>query len=78
MQIDIWDHLWLLWLVLFGVLETAALLRKGSGDTLTENVREWFATRKGFEKAPYAKGRRFLLLTFLAWACVHFLKDGFV
>ena len=60
--------LWVLWLLAFAVLEGAALLDPGSGDTLTETIRQWLALSSRSQWV----GRAGLAL-FLAWLCHHFM-----
>lgn len=70
---NIWTQLWLIWLVMFGVIEWAALANKKAGDTLSEHVWRWFSigwVGKGWRL------RRFSLLAFLAWLVAHFLTGG--
>jgi len=70
------DWYWALWLLLgFGLVEAAALLRKGEGDTLSEKVREWFATNRK-PSGPAQMGRRVALVVALAWLVVHWLTNG--
>lgn len=65
---------WALWLVIgFGVPEAIALIRKRPGDTLSEHVIEWFATKPG-AKGDLVKLRRFILLAAMAWLSVHWLS----
>jgi hypothetical protein len=63
---------WILWLLLFGVLEARALIQKSYPDTLTASLRKWFA----LEGKPkfYPKLRRIALLLLLAWLGFHLLS----
>lgn len=61
---------WIMWLVMFGVIEGVALARKETDDTLTEHIRKWFSTR---DKAPWWLARRGVLAVFLVWLTAHFL-----
>ena len=68
-----WTQLWLIWLLLFGVIEGAALSNKKAGDTLSEHVWNWFSI--GWRGKGW-RARRFSLLAFLAWLVAHFLTGG--
>ena len=59
---------WILWLVMFGVVEGAALINKGRNDTLSEHVWSWFKIR---DKPRQWTVRRFALAFFLVWLLVH-------
>jgi hypothetical protein len=61
--------LWILWLLAFAVLEGAALLDPGAGDTLTETVRKWLA----LSSREQWVGRTALAIG-LAWLTHHFMK----
>ena len=61
--------LWIIWLAAFAVLEGAALLDPGAGDTLTETIRQWLALSR-----PGQWVGRTLLAVFLAWLCHHFMR----
>lgn len=78
-----WDWYWLAWLLLgFALPEAYALYRairyKEQGGTLSENVREWFATdvRGWSDKSGTAKIRRILLLLGMTWLIIHWLLPG--
>ena len=40
----VWAWVWIGWIAYFAGFETWALIRKGQGDTLSENVRSLFRT----------------------------------
>lgn len=61
--------IWIIWLVAFALLEGAALLDPGTGDTLTETIRQWLA----LSSRDHWIGRT-LLAVFLAWLCHHFMR----
>ena len=65
--------LWVGWIVLFFVIEGAALLNERRGDTLSEHVWHW-AGISG--KGRFVKLRRLALLILLCWLTVHFLTGG--
>lgn len=66
---------WIIWGLMFAVIEGAALFNKRKGDTLSEHVWKWGGIRG---KPRGYKQRRFALLTFLTWLMVHFLTGGWV
>lgn len=66
---------WVGWLVMFGVIEGAALLDKRKNDTLSEHVWDWFAIK---DKPKGWKVRRGGLYVFLAWLVAHFVTGGAV
>jgi len=66
---------WIMWLVMFAVIEGAAIFHKDPGRTLSEHVWRWFSV-KG--KPRGYKMRRFALLTFMGWLTTHFLTGGWV
>ena len=80
---------WVAWIVLFGIIEGAALILHGKGYTLSEHVWKWFAipdANDGKVRHSQYLGpqpvtwlirlRRFALLAFLAWMSLHFLTGG--
>lgn len=79
-----WDEIyWAAWFLLgFGIPEAVALYRawryKIYGETLSENVREWFATDvKGRgQLTAWAKARRIIFVCALAWLVFHWLTPG--
>jgi len=64
---------WLLWGAMFVAIEGAALLRKESGDTLSEHVWKCFSVK---DKAKGWVVRRGVLAVFLAWLTAHLLGAG--
>lgn len=50
------DLVWATWIALFAVFETAALVSKKNGDTLSERTRDWFATHTGKGRATFLTG----------------------
>lgn len=77
---DLFTAAWIVWLGIFGVVEGIALFNRRPGDTLSEHVWEWFGTARGSD-APHtaiARGKRFVLLAFMAWLGVHFLTGGWI
>lgn len=62
-----WTWLWLGWLAAFALIEGAALINKGRGDTLSEHVWSWFQIRDSRKWTL----RRFTLALFLVWLLVH-------
>lgn len=70
---DPFTALWIVWLVMFGAIEGAALANKRKGDTLSEHTWRWFSIRG---KGKGWRARRFALLAFLAWLVAHFLSGG--
>jgi hypothetical protein len=65
-----WTVAWLLWGLMFTVIEAPAILNRTKGDTLSEHVWRWGAIKtkpKGWQL------RRFGLLTSLTYMLVHFL-----
>ncbi|ATI18704.1 hypothetical protein SEA_DAUDAU_3 [Streptomyces phage Daudau] len=74
----VWSWLWVGWLAAFAAIEGKALFNKTEGDTLSEHVWKWFATKQGSTGKPsgWVRLRRFGLLAFMAWLSVHFLTGG--
>lgn len=70
---SVWTVLWLLWLLMFFIVEGLALANKEDGDTLSEHVWKWLRPPVG---ARVWRLRRFALLSFMAWLTVHFLTGG--
>jgi len=75
-----WDIYWIAWFCIgFGLPEAIALYRniryKTYGETLSENVREWFSTDvKGWKNiSGTAKIRRLLLFFGVAWLVAHWM-----
>jgi hypothetical protein len=62
-----WDYIWLGWIAAFLILEAIALINDEPGDTLSENIWQWFAVRskRGWH------WRRWILAIFLVWLLVH-------
>ena len=59
---------WLWWLGMFIAIEVPAIVNRRPGDTLSEHLRSWFATRA---KPVQWRLRRLALLLFLVWLVVH-------
>jgi hypothetical protein len=60
---------WATWFLLFAIFETAALVSRKAGDTLSERTRAWFATNT-------RRGRWIFALTwvvFTGWFFWHIL-----
>jgi len=70
---DLFTIGWIVWLLMFGAIEGAALANKRKGDTLSEHVWQYFSIK---HKGKGWRLRRFSLLAFLAWLVVHFLTGG--
>ena len=69
--------LWILWLLGFVAIETAALIRKKRDDTLSEPTWDWFCLKgKKAGKSPWCVIRRILFLSFWLWLSLHFLTGG--
>ena len=68
-----WTIAWLIWMAMFIVIEGQALFNKTKNDTLSEHIWHWFAVS---DKPPWWRARRFVLLAFMAWLCLHFLTGG--
>lgn len=62
-----WTVAWVLWLVMFAVIEGAALVNKNRGDTLSEHIWKWFQIRESRQWNV----RRWALAIFLVWLLVH-------
>lgn len=66
------DVYWIIWLVvIFLPYEVYAALSKTPGDTLSENVWDWFAVKH--TQAKYGKLRRFVLWGFITALASHFI-----
>lgn len=61
---------WIGWLVLFLLYEVYAAKAEPKGDTLSENVWDWFGVR-GYR--PWSPVRRALLFAFMATLTLHFV-----
>lgn len=73
LESSMYTLLWLVWLLMFGAIEGAALFNRRAGDTLSEHVWGWFSIKA---KGTGWRARRFALLAFLAWLAAHFLTGG--
>lgn len=62
-----WGRAWRILGVVAALLELAALLRPGSGDTLTEHLRPWI-------RAHWS--RILAAIAGLVWLAYHFLIEG--
>lgn len=78
-----WTVFWIFWLILFLIVEGMALCNKKSGDTLSENVWEWFAIDVDACQGERKRGRvwmwrlrRLALLVLMAWLFMHFMFGG--
>ena len=59
---------WIMWIVMFLVIEGKAIIDKDRGDTLSEHVWKWF----GVKSKPLGwKQRRWALAAFLGWLTTH-------
>jgi hypothetical protein len=66
------DIYWLAWLLLlFLPYEVYGAFSEKKGDTLSENVWDWFAVKN--KQAKYGRARRFILLGFLVTLSFHFV-----
>lgn len=63
-----WTIAWLAWGAGFVVIEALAIARKAPGDTLSEHLRDWFATRN---KPRHWRLRRLALAVFFVWFIAH-------
>jgi hypothetical protein len=68
-----WSVAWLLWLAMFAAIEIPALVNKAGGDTLSDHVRQWFATQS---KPTGWRWRRYILAAFMTWLSLHFMNVG--
>lgn len=62
-----WTFLWAVWIVMFVMIETAAVLNDRPNDTLSEHLRKWF-------RVDTHIGRTVWLIVsgvFFAWFVVH-------
>jgi hypothetical protein len=83
----VWGWLWVSWIGLFLVLEGIALARRKYGDTLSEQVWNWFGIGKKDPQTGelirpasswHVQSRRVALLAFLIWLTVHFMTGGYL
>lgn len=65
---------WIIWLVMFGVIEGAALKNKAPGDTLSEHVWKWLKIK---DKPRGWNLRRAGLGLFLVWLLLHLTRIAF-
>lgn len=65
--------MWLGWILAFFAIEGSALRRRRPQDTLSDHVWAWFDIPQHRAPSRGMRGRRLLLLGFLAWLCAHFL-----
>lgn len=77
---DFWDYYWATWLLIgFGIPEAytlyIAIKYKRHGGTLSENIRQWFATDvKGWSnKTVGAKLRRLFMCLGMVWLTLHWM-----
>ncbi|MFC8095362.1 hypothetical protein [Streptomyces sp. NPDC057301] len=68
-----WSVAWLVWLAVFVVLETVALLNGTPDDTLSEHIWRWAGLHAS---GVWAAIRRAILAGALGWLVVHFLSAG--
>jgi len=61
---------WVMWLVMFAVIEGVAIFRKERGDTLSEHIWKWFQIRESKDW----NFRRAALAIFLVWLLVHMVS----
>lgn len=84
---EFFNWAWIGWILLFCLLEGFAFYKHGPGYTLSEHVWKWFAIKDANARHNndirnpqpitwVVRGRRFLLLAFLAWLVAHFLTGG--
>jgi len=67
---NVWAWIWLGLGVLVGTVELVAIIRKGEGDTLSENI--WKLQQCG----GWGKFVRWMIAAFLLWLVVHFASGG--
>lgn len=74
----VWATIWAAWLALlaisFAILEGIALWRKAPGDTLSENIRIWIGTKRGWKSAGVL-GFIAGLLGFMIWFVPHIVWE---
>lgn len=70
---NVYDWLWIAWAVAFICIELPAILNNQEGDTLSEKV---WAIASIKTKGGHWRIRRLILLSGLAWLCLHFLTGG--
>jgi hypothetical protein len=64
----IWTVLWLLWGLIFAVVEGAALANDKKGDTLSEHLRRWFRVDTHLGRTAWLV---FSALFFIVWFIPH-------
>lgn len=73
-SISKWTIAWIIWIVMFLVIEALALVNKTEGDTLSEKIRSW-----GGIKTPERKGAQWAVflafLVFIIWFPIHILTE---
>jgi len=75
--VSVWGWLWVGWIVIFLVIEGAALINKERGDTLSEHVWSWFQLKGRKDgKKPWQMVLRFVFVAFWIWLTLHFLTGG--
>lgn len=65
----VFTQLWLWWLIMFGVIEGAALIKKTPGSTFTAHVAIWASLK---DKSSGWIFRRAGLVGFFVWLVYHF------
>ena len=60
---------WVVWLLLFAIFETAALVSRKAGDTLSERTRAWFDTHTRTGRWIFGVG----WVVFSVWFFIHIL-----
>ena len=68
-----WTAMWLVWIAAFFGIELSALARHRPQDTLSDHVWAWFDIPRHPAPSRGTRGRRLLLLGFLAWLVGHLL-----
>jgi len=75
--VTIWTWFWVAWLAVFAILETVTIIRRDTGDTLSEHVWSWFHLVGSKSKlTKWQALTRFGFLAFWAWLTIHFLTGG--
>ena len=72
-----WRKTWAIWVVVtaasFAVLETIGLVRRQTGDTLSEATRHWLGIERGKALKGGAYAFAAALIAFVAWFIPHIL-----
>ena len=66
---------WVVWILVFVVIEAVAIADKKKGDTLSEHLWAWFDIK---DAEKFYKLKRFAFVSALVWFVMHILTGGWM